>query len=169
MVPPLPPSGGGGNKFSDILPFVLTASALTLFFLSPLGGLFFAVTNTLFVLAILTPIAFIIGFQLWSAFNTLEGTCPNCGAKVVVLKSSYDSNLCLNCGSLIRATADNKGVELCNAPPSDEFFDIDSGNGGLFDIFGSPPTSTSQGGKSMVDKKKIKRERTIIDVDIEED
>ena len=49
----LPPSGPKGplEEFKAILPTIGTAVLIGLFFASPLGGAFFAITNTLFVLA----------------------------------------------------------------------------------------------------------------------
>ena len=56
----LPPENE--NKFLLTLNLFVTGNIA--FFDSPLGGLFFAVTNTLFLLAFLTPIVLIVGFQV---------------------------------------------------------------------------------------------------------
>ena len=74
--------------------------------------------------------------------------------------------MCINCGVLVRSTQDKDGIELCNAPPSDDFFGV--GNGGIFDIFGGG--SNSRQNVSLEDKAtKRKRETTIIDVDVSDD
>ena len=73
----LPPSGGGGGGggnggLGEILTSVATLAAIVLFFASPLGGLFFAVINSFFVLSLLVPVVLWIGFQGWQFFNTIE-------------------------------------------------------------------------------------------------
>lgn len=174
----LPPSGGGGdNKINDIVAPIVTVAALTLFFMSPLGGIFFAVTNSIFVLALLTPILIGVGFNVWNYFNTIEGTCPSCEAPVRVLKNSdAGPNICLNCGSLIRANQNLDGIELCNNP--NDIFDEKSRVSSIFDIFTSDPsvyeeqnftTSTTDSNDEKKRREQQKRERTIIDVDIEDD
>lgn len=153
------------NNLQQLLPTIATFVGLTLFFFSPLGGIFFAITNSLFVLALLTPLIFFGGFQLWSKLNTIQGNCPSCGAPVVVMKNGNDSadNLflfsgsstpCLNCGAFVRATADQKGIELCNPPPTSDYFSSNS----IADFF--TVTETMSDG----DESKARRERTIIDV-----
>ena len=175
----LPPSGGGGgpgNDLKSILPGIATIVGLTLFFLSPLGSIFFAVTNTLFALAIITPIVGLVGFKTWEAFNTVSGPCPNCGAPARALKEDEGNpSLCYSCGSLIRANADKDGIELCNNPNDimggNSLFDqLFGGMGGLSpqqvvdeidaDINGS---KAGKGGR----QSKARRESTIIDVDVE--
>lgn len=180
----LPPGGGGGggpgSDIKALLPGILTIAGITLFFISPLGGIFFAVTNTLFALAIITPFVGYLGLQVWQAFNTVSGPCPNCGAPVRVLKEDRGQpSLCINCGSLVRSNIDKDGIELCNSPT-----DVMGGNS-LFDqLFGGVSGVTPQ---QMVDEidydiasgqkkgptkskaTKAKRESTIIDVDVESD
>ena len=176
----LPPSGGGGpgNDLKSILPGIVTIVGLTLFFLSPLGSIFFAVTNTLFALAIITPIVGLVGFKTWETFNTVSGPCPNCGSPARALKEDEGNpSLCYNCGSLIRANADKDGIELCNNPNDimggNSLFDqLFGGMGGLSpqqvvdevdaDINGS---NTGKSGR----QSKARRESTIIDVDVESD
>ena len=58
----LPPKKS--SPLDDILPGIVTAIGLGVFFASPLGGIFFAITNSLFVLALLTPVVLIVGFQV---------------------------------------------------------------------------------------------------------
>lgn len=175
-LPPGGGGGGGGNKISEFLTPIATVAALTLFFISPLGGIFFAITNSLFVLALLTPILIGVGFNVWNYFNTIEGTCPSCGAPARVLKDAEAGpNVCLNCGQLIRATQDLDGIELCNNP--NDIFDEKSRISSFFDIFTSDPsvyeetttttTSIFDDGSKRKDQKR--RENTIIDVDAEKD
>ena len=176
----LPPSGGGGpgNDIKAILPGILTIAGLTLFFISPLGGIFFAVTNTLFAVALITPVLGWVGLQIWQAFNTVSGPCPNCGFPVRTLKDDESTpGICVSCGSLIRTNAAKDGIELCNNPN-----DI-MGGGSLFDqLFGSMAGISPQqvvdeidadinGSKprKSPDESKSRRERTIIDVDVESD
>lgn len=187
----LPPGGGGrgeggedgiATKIGDLLTPIVTIAGLVLFFMSPLGGIFFAITNSLFVLALLTPILIGVGFNVWNYFNTIEATCPSCGAPARVLKDiEAGPNICLNCGQLIRATADLDGIELCNDP--NDIFDEKSRVSSFFDIFTSDPTvyeeTTTTTTTSFFDdvfdsgstkrKDKERREKTIIDVDIEKD
>ena len=177
----LPPSGGGGgpgNDLKSILPGIVTIVGLVIFFLSPFGSIFFAVSNFFFALALIAPIAGLVGFKTWEAFNTVSGPCPNCGAPARVLKGDEGTpSLCYNCGSLIRANADKDGIELCNNPN-----DIMGGNS-LFDqLFGgmgglSPQQvvdeidadiNGSRAGKSGR-QSKARRESTIIDIDVESD
>jgi len=176
----LPPGdgGGGGNKIVEAITPILTIGAIVLFFLSPLGGIFFAVTNSLFILALLTPILIGIGFNAWNYFNTIEGVCPNCGAPARVLKDiEAGPNICLSCGQLIRATQSLDGIELCNDP--NDIFDEKSRVSSIFDIFTSDPTvyeettttttTTYYDDEESRSKDKKRRERTIIDVDAERD
>uniref|UniRef100_A0A7S0ACI9 TFIIB-type domain-containing protein n=1 Tax=Minutocellus polymorphus TaxID=265543 RepID=A0A7S0ACI9_9STRA len=183
----LPPSGGGGggggggpgNDIQAILPGILTVAGLTLFFISPLGGIFFAVTNTLFALAIVTPVLGWVGLQIWQAFNTVSGPCPNCGFPVRTLKDDEGQpSICVSCGSLIRTNAAKDGIELCNNPN-----DI-MGGGSVFDqLFGSMAGISPQQVVDEIDadvngskprnkspgESKSRRENTIIDVDVESD
>ncbi len=173
----LPPGGGGGdNKVNDILAPIVTVAAITLFFMSPLGGLFFALTNSFFVLALLTPIIIGVGFNVWNYFNTIDGDCPSCGSPVRVLKDeNAGPNICLSCGQLIRANQSLDGIELCNNP--NDIFDEKSRVSSIFDIFTSDRsvyeedviTSTTVIDNDKKKTEQIRRERTIIDVDVAED
>lgn len=148
------------TKNSVLLPTILTTIGLTLFFFSPLGALFFAITNSLFLLALITPLLLVGGFQIWTQLNTIQGTCPSCGAPITVLKEGREflssATPCFNCGAFVRATADNKGIELCNPSPASE--DLFSSN-----IFF--PTEEDEESLS----KKAKRESTVIDVTVIEE
>ena len=175
----LPPAGGGGpkNELEAILPTIVTGVLIALFFASPLGGIFFAVFNSIFVLALLTPFVLFGGFQLWKTFYTIEAPCPSCGATVGVLKNGEPS-VCINCGAFSRANEKGVGIELCNNPN-----DI-MGGGTLFDsLFGPGMGNGMSGGFDNVVEnvssnkntpsddpvKKAKRQGTIIDVDVERD
>lgn len=83
-------------------------------------------------------------------------------------------NICLNCGSLLRANLNKDGVELCNDP--NDIYDDRSRISSLFDLFtggvdndasgfiGQETTTT----KTTVESKE-RRERTVIDVDSTKD
>lgn len=187
----LPPGGGGsgggggggdGDKIAEVLTPALTIGAIVLFFMSPLGGIFFAVTNSIFVLVLLAPILIGVGFNVWNYFNTIEGDCPSCGAPARVLKDEQAGpNICLSCGQLIRATENKDGIELCNDP--NDIFDQKSRVSSIFDIFTSDrsvyeddnviSTSTTtvtdifDDGQKKNDRKR--RETTIIDIDVEKE
>uniref|UniRef100_A0A7S2UJJ4 Uncharacterized protein n=1 Tax=Attheya septentrionalis TaxID=420275 RepID=A0A7S2UJJ4_9STRA len=180
----LPPGGGGdgGDPLKDLkglLPTIGTGAAILLFFLSPLGSIFFAITNSLFTLALLTPIILIGGFQAWQFLYTMEGPCPNCGEPTRVLKDDDQPGICLSCGTIVRATSDNSGLEICNNPndimqkndsPFDDIFG-GGGNGGSFaDFFDTSSMSQPSMGNTTPKKEsreaKAKREGTIIDIDV---
>jgi hypothetical protein len=186
----LPPSRDPKGPFDNfqLSPILVNGILLVLFFASPLGGIFFAITNSLFALAILTPFILFGGFQVWSALFTIEAPCPSCGVLPVrVLKKGNEPSICLNCGAYSRANANGDGLELCNNPA-----DMMGGNGlggasSLFDaLFGSPDyeqDSMMTGGFDVIDnqttevftsrssntKKTTKRSANIIDVDVESD
>ena len=175
----LPPAGGGGpkNELEAILPTIVTGVLIALFFASPLGGIFFAVFNSIFVLALLTPFVLFGGFQLWKTFYTIEAPCPSCGATVGVLKNGEPS-VCINCGAFSRANEKGDGIELCNNPNDmmgggtlfDSLFGPGMGNGmsGGFDNV-VENASSNKNTPSDDPVKKAKRQGTIIDVDVERD
>jgi len=183
LPPPKPKS-----DVESILTTVGIIGAITLFFMSPLGGIFFAITNSILLLLILIPFVASIGFTVWQSLYTIEAPCPSCNAPARVLKDEEAGpNICLSCGTLLRANVDKDGIELCNNPNDiyDEdsrissFFDLfttgGSDGGGVFGssssdgdptaFFGENPRPTDSDDR----KKKEKRERTIIDVDVTED
>lgn len=129
----LPPSPRGPKEqFEAILPTIATGVLVALFFASPLGGIFFAITNSLFVLAFVTPFILFAGFQIWTALYTVEAPCPSCGALPVRVLKSGEPSRCLNCGALSRANEAGDGLELCNNPN-----DLMGSGGSLFDaLFG---------------------------------
>ena len=185
----LPPSGGGGggnndNVIKQVLGGALTIGAIVLFFVSPLGAIFFAITNSLFLLALITPVILTIAFQVWRSLNTINGSCPSCGApNQVVLKDPDQVSFCLNCGAFLQASSDLKSVELANPTGNrgggGDFIDMGSGNpnvGSIFDqMFGGGGFggggAPEQSLQSVVKDKeqKFKRERTIIDVEVSKD
>lgn len=67
----LPPKKSKPSPLDDILPAIVTAVGIGVFFASPLGGIFFAITNSLFVLALLTPILLVGGFQV-NSFDSFK-------------------------------------------------------------------------------------------------
>ncbi len=174
----LPPSGpkGPSEQIQAILPTIGTALLVALFFASPLGGLFFALFNSIFVLALLTPLILYGGFQIWSALYTIEAPCPSCGViPIRVLKNGGEPSICINCGSLSRANANGDGLELCNNP-NDMIGGI--GGGSLFDSlcgmggngmsdYDDVADSGSKRESSEEKAKKAKRQATVIDVDVE--
>lgn len=169
----LPP----GKKSPDdgILRGVLTIAGFALFIFSPLGSLFFAITNSILAFVLITPVILLVGFQIYQKLYLIEGTCPNCSAPVQVLKDeSAAPNMCLSCGSRVRATREKDGVELCNDPSSvlqdeslgsifESLFGGDSGSSTPFNENAEGYTSPSK------NKGESKRQGTIIDVDVEED
>jgi hypothetical protein len=178
----LPPGGNNRDSLvSNVIFPILTVAATLLFFLSPLGAVFFAVTNSIFLLLILLPVILSIGFQAWQYFYTISAPCPNCGAPTRVLKEDdVGPNICLNCGSLIRANLAKDGVELCNDP--NDMFDESSRVSSFFDLFtrdldtnvgssdGAFYEETSVQRKTMENRQdRERRERTIIDVDATKD
>ena len=192
----LPPSGNNNNNnpLSDILPGIATVALTILFFMSPLGSIFFAITNSLFLLALITPVLLYTGFQIWLKFNTIEGSCPNCDySPLVVTKSTSTSleggaspTICLNCGAFVRASEDNKSLELCNSGSPTGSANLDDGLFGrdwdfFGDVFGNDANMNediitnrmnNEGGSQRnndAKKKQMMREKTVIDIDVLED
>eukprot|EP00970_Alexandrium_tamarense_P001199 scaffold128_cov198-Alexandrium_tamarense.AAC.22 len=185
----LPPSPKGPlDDFQALLPTIATGALVFLFFASPLGAAFFAIFNSLFILAILTPFILFAGFQIWSALYTVEESCPSCGRIPVRALKNGEPTVCLNCGAFSRVNEKGDGLELCNNPYGgggimDEsggmegaslfdalFGGMGAGGEGMSDFIGvsdSSNSSTTSGKEDQV--KKAKREGTIIDVDIERD
>jgi hypothetical protein len=191
----LPPSGGGGNK-NELVSVLQSVAGLVLFvgfFLSPVGGFVLSIFNSFLLLALLIPVAGVVGFQVWQYFNTMKGACPNCGAEVQVLKSQPDvpdtPTICFSCGAIIQANYDNTGID--NVTGRNSISDNESPFNSLFDLFGGAPTSsdglsqrtTSSSSTTIVDNviveqrtgnrkeppKNARRDRGVIDVDVVED
>lgn len=189
----LPPGGGGGggnkNDFQGILTGVGTIAAIGLFFASPLGSIFFAITNSLFLLALLVPVLAYVGFQGWQAFYTMEGPCPSCGAPCRVLKENEEMtpSFCFNCGAVLQTRGDTIVVAQ-DSPVVDQdgssfggggsdmgsIFDMlmnnqDAVSSSISDEYTTTTTTTSSSSSTSDKASKFKREQTIIDVEIEDD
>jgi hypothetical protein len=194
----LPPSGGGGNK-NELVSVLQSVAGLVLFvgfFLSPLGGFVLSIFNSFLLLALLIPVAGVVGFQVWQYLNTMKGPCPNCGAEVQVLKSQPNvpdaPTICFSCGAIVQANYDNTGIDNVTGRKSVSDGDNDSPFNSLFDLFGGAPTSldglsqrttSSSSTTTIVDNviveertgkrkeppKNPRRDRGVIDVDVVED
>lgn len=166
----LPPSGGGGNNgFKEILASVGTLALIIAFFASPLGGLFFALLNSFFVLSLVLPVFLWIAFQGWQFFNTIEGPCPQCGAPVRVLKENDSPNICLNCGTFVQATPDKSSVDFYREEDQvivDEGYTAsiwDNLMSGPMGARSAPTTKSPQERQSQ-----YRRDQTVIDVEIDD-
>jgi hypothetical protein len=190
MPPQLPPSGGGSNSNSEwksIGMSVLSIAGVFAFFASPLGGIVFALFNSLLLLVVLLPLIGIVAFQVWQATSTIEGACPSCGAPARVPKNDASAlestpGLCLNCGSILQATLDNSRIELVGPlgggavneeAPAAAFWDsLFAGATGSNSPASTPVRSTSSTTTTTSSTSKgdqYRRERTVIDVEVEED
>ena len=172
----LPPSPKGPlEEFKAILPTIGTGVLIALFFASPLGGAFFAITNTLFALAFVTPFLLFAGFQIWSALYTVEAPCPSCGQLPIRALKNGEPTVCLNCGAFSRANEKGDGLELCNNPY--DMMNDGGGSGSLFDsLFGGmgggdgiSDFEVMGSGSKQEKANKSKRQGTIIDVEVERD
>lgn len=174
----LPPSRDPKGPFEQIqaiLPSVGFVVLVGLFFASPLGGIFFAITNSLFVLVFLTPFILFAGFQIWSALYTIEAPCPSCGQIPIRALKNGEPTVCLNCGAFSRSNEAGDGLELCNNPY--DMMNEGGGSGSLFDsLFGGNGVSdfdvmgsSSDGGRKEEQTKKTRKQATIIDVEVERD
>ena len=166
----LPPGGGGSGDdrsdgLGDVTTAILTFAGITLFFLSPLGGLFFAVFNSLLALAILIPLGGFVAFQVWIYLNTVKGNCPNCATPVQATKDGSPS-LCFNCGAVVQAK--DGEIYLANPNPRDIF--VDEVDDAVVDMnsMGSWINGMS-GQRGRSDIGKISSTTTIIDVDAKRD
>mmetsp|Transcript_8893 Transcript_8893/g.12619 ORF Transcript_8893/g.12619 Transcript_8893/m.12619 type:complete len:236 (-) Transcript_8893:58-765(-) len=170
----LPPSNDDNNKsneFGDIVKGALGILGVVAFFASPLGGIFFAIVNSFFALAILTPLVAVVAFQGWTYFNTIDGPCPNCGSPVKVLKDDSPS-ICLNCGTMVRSSADNSSIDYAGGGNNDIFSDA-SGSGDGADFFGDifdQAVGVKRSPMSPDEEKAAeRRQQTIIDVEVDKD
>ena len=157
-----PPGGGGGGNEDDglgkVASGILTFLGVTAFFLSPLGGLFFAFFNSLIALAFLIPVGGIAAFNIWQFTNTIAEPCPNCGVPARAVKDGSPS-FCLNCGSVLQAR-DGK-IFMANPNAMSDLTEKDNVFGWLEELGGVRRTP-------LEEEKKKTRERTIIDIDVEE-
>jgi len=152
----LPPSPDKRGDLTEILKLAGSLLVGVLFFISPLGGLVLGIFNSIFLLVLFLPILATIGFSTWQYFNTISGTCPNCGSPVTVLKNpqggggissttmaNAQPSICFNCGSILQANYDNTGIE--NITGRNTIQDLEgSMSGGFLDsLFGRPSSSSS--------------------------
>jgi hypothetical protein len=195
----LPPSGGGGGNNNGELQGLLGGLGLmamiALFFASPLGSIFFAITNSLFLLALLLPIGAVVAFQTWQFFYTLEGPCPNCGAPVRVLKdgsttsSQPQPSLCFSCGALLQPSSDGTTIEFATERSTivmdeDGWLQDEMSSGefqttaeSIFDTLLNPTASkigtttsrTTTRDSAKAKESQYKREQTVIDVTVEDE
>ncbi len=172
------PPGKSDNELGDLLKLAGSLVLVVAFFVSPLGGIVLGIFNSFLLLTILLPIMGAVGISVWQYFNTMTGVCPSCGAPVRVLKSKKEGlaepSICFNCGSILQANYDNSGID--NITGRNTIDDISNSpfGGGLFDIFASAPTSVSKTTTVIKEdkgsqKSKIRRESTIIDVEVDND
>ena len=172
----LPPSRDNNNNNnsgngSELVGGIVTLLALVAFFISPLGGFFFAIVNSFVALAFLTPLLLFVAFQVWQTLFTFDGPCPNCNASVKVLKDQQPT-ICLNCGSFVESNAKGNGIDFCPQnnngvmEDNDDIADssIESLFSGLFGGFDEQQQSTS-----VERQQQFKREQTIIDVEVKKD
>ena len=163
----LPPSGGGKDDLKGIVGGLVVVVATIAFFASPLGAFFFAVFNSIFLLTLLIPVFAYVGFNVWQYFNTITGPCPSCGAPVRVVKSTgIDQNpsLCLNCGSVVQASFDNEDIEIAS-----QLDGVVNENASFFNSFFGGETIRTVVTETDRPADKKRRERTVIDVDAEDE
>jgi hypothetical protein len=194
----LPPGGGGsgGNNNNGELQGLLNGlgimALVALFFASPLGSIFFAITNSLFLLALLVPIGAVVAFQAWQFFYTLPGPCPNCGAPVRVLKDTEQPSLCFSCGAVLQPSNDGTTIEFAKERSTitmdEDGWLQDEMSSGEFQTTAesileallnpitsasgtTPTTATTAATRDSAKAKesKYKREQTVIDVTVEEE
>lgn len=175
------PPGKNDSDLSDLAKLAGTLVLVVAFFVSPLGGIVLGIFNSFLLLTILLPIMGGIGITVWQYFNTMTGNCPSCGAPVRVLKAKdgiAEPSICFSCGSILQANYDNSGID--NITGRNTINDISNSpfGGSLFDIFGggAPTSVTTTTTSSTVvkddkggQKSKIRRESTIIDVEVDND
>ena len=163
----LPPSGGGGKRddVSELVGGVVTVVAIVAFFASPLGGIFFSVVNSFFLLTLLTPVLLFVAFQAWQTFNTIEGPCPNCDAPVRVLKDPLQPTICLNCGAFVQSNANKNGIDY--SPQNDVLGNNDDES--LDSLFGGWRKFGGQEPVSKERQESLKRKQTVIDVEVEKE
>ncbi|GMI17063.1 hypothetical protein TrLO_g9638 [Triparma laevis f. longispina] len=166
--PGLPPSGGppNGNN-QQLVSSLVSLSLFALLFFSPIGQIFFSITNGLFILAFSIPLLAFAGFSIYRTFFIVEAPCPNCGAAAAAPRYNdgqpQQTSVCLTCQSFLRATRDNKGLEICNQSP--DFQNVNEASNPFADIFGTERAAQATKGKT--NQNDVKRSNTVIDVDVE--
>lgn len=191
----LPPGGGGNNNKNDIGSIgksALTVLGIIAFFASPLGGIFFAITNSILLLLFSIPVVAFIAFQVYQKTQTIEAPCPGCGAPTRVVKDfSVDGegampNVCVSCGTFVKSSPDGKSVIDMNAN-SNSIFNNDvildptedgiytQQQGGVSSPFesivsdlmnGATNTGVSSEEQLKEKENQFRREQTIIDVEV---
>lgn len=163
----LPPSGGGSKKseLGDLVTTAFVFFGLAAFFISPLGGVFFAIFNSLLALTILVPVGAIVAFNVYLYFNTTTGLCPNCNAPVKVMNDESPS-FCFTCGAVVQA----KDGKIYLANPNNNL--MENEEGGVFTTWidglsgvRRTPVDGNERRKTSIKTTKT----TIIDVDVERD
>ena len=57
-----------------------------LFVFSPLGSIFFSITNGLFLLAFSVPLVLFAGFTVFNTFFVVKADCPSCSTPAAALR-----------------------------------------------------------------------------------
>ena len=156
------PPGKSDSGLREILVAAISILGLIVFFASPLGGLLFAAVNSMLALAFITPLVLILAFNTWQFFNTVQGNCPSCRAPLRVLKDGSPS-ICFSCGSIVQS---NDGKTIDFAPNVQQLEREETFFESFFNNDSRRPTSPKQ---SQQKKSQYRRERTIIDVEVEDD
>jgi hypothetical protein len=170
----LPPSGEGGDgkkqELGELVKTTFTFLAVLAFFVSPLGGLFFALFNSLLTLVILLPVGAIVAFNVWQYLTTQIGPCPSCGAPVRVLKDESPS-FCFNCGAIVQAKGNDNTIYLVNPNQGSILRDDSEAEQAAFgwweDLTGVRTTGVYQQPPPSSSSKTTTIKTTIIDVDVE--
>jgi len=154
--------GGGppqpSNGASNLIPIGLGL----LFLFSPLGSIFFSITNSIFLFTVFLIIVVPLGFQLYQTLFLVSAPCPSCGQAAVALKNG-DPNTCQTCGSTVRSTVNKDGLEISNNTPDFIYNPDDKPGSSFFDMFGGDPADMkAENFKKQPAKKDVaKRKREV--------
>lgn len=171
--PPRLPPTDPKDDWQSVVGGVLAIVGVIAFFASPLGGVAFTIFNSLLLLSILAPLFAFVGFQLWMSSNTIEGSCPQCGAAVRVVKNQGTSestpNICLNCGTIVQASWDNQRIEMVTLEQSiDESSESSIWGENVWNMIGiRNPASVSRENDTL-STQLPRRGMTIIDVEVQD-
>lgn len=172
------PPGRNNNDLGDILKGAVSLILVVTFFASPLGGFVLGIFNSFLLLTLSLPVIGTIVVSTWQYFNTITGNCPNCGAPVRVLKSDKSGDgqpsICVSCGSTLQANYDNSGIDNITGRNTVDDLSGSPLRGSIFDMLGGPSmsrtsTTTRYQETEIPPKDKLRREGTIIDVEIDND